>query len=62
MAYEYSQPPCSRQVGIPSQHNWQSLKAKRGAELEVHYVTPLRALGNKPGLPGTIFTKAQNKI
>jgi type I restriction enzyme M protein len=62
MADEYSQPPYNRKVGIPSEYNWQSLKAKRGAELEVHYVTLLRELGNKPGMLGTIFTKAQNKI
>jgi type I restriction enzyme M protein len=62
MADEYSQPPYNRLVGIPAEYNWQSLKAKRGAELEVHYVTLLRELGNKPGMLGTIFTKAQNKI
>lgn len=62
MADEYSQPPYSRKVGIPDEYNWQSLKAKRGADLEVHYVTLLRELGNKPGMLGTIFTKAQNKI
>jgi len=62
MADEYSQPPYNREVGIPAEYNWQRLKAKRGAELEVHYVTLLRELGNKPGMLGTIFTKAQNKI
>ncbi len=62
MADEYSQPPYNRKVGIPAEYNWQSLKAKRGAELEVHYVTLLRELGNKPGMLGQIFTKAQNKI
>jgi type I restriction enzyme M protein len=62
MADEYGQPPYSRKVGIPAQYNWPSLKAKRGAELEVHYVTLLRELGNKPGMLGQIFTKAQNKI
>ena len=62
MADEYSQSPYNRKVGIPAEYNWQSLKAKRGAELEVHYVTLLRELGNKPGMLGTIFTKAQNKI
>ena len=62
MADEYSQPPYSRQVGIPAKYNWTSLKARRGAELEVHYVTLLRELGNKPGMLGSIFTKAQNKI
>ncbi|BBJ23392.1 type I restriction-modification system subunit M [Candidatus Nitrotoga sp. AM1P] len=62
MADEYSQPPYTRKVGIPAEYNWQSLKAKRGAELEVHYVTLLRELSNKPRMLGTIFTKAQNKI
>ena len=62
MADEYSQPPYNRSVGIPAEYNWPSLKAKRGAELEVHYVTMLRELANKPGMLGQIFTKAQNKI
>lgn len=62
MADEYSQPPYSRSVGIPTEYNWPSLKAKRGAELEVHYVTMLRELANKSGMLGQIFTKAQNKI
>ena len=62
MAEEYSQPPYNRDVGIPIDYNWQSLKTKKGAALEVHYVTLLRELGNKSGMLGQIFTKAQNKI
>lgn len=62
MADEYSRPPYSRDVGIPVDYNWQSLKSKKGAELEVHYVTILRELGTKKGMLGQIFTKAQNKI
>jgi len=62
MADEYGQPPHNRKVDIPAAYNWQSLKTKRGAELEVHYVTLLLELGKKPGMLGTIFTKAQNKI
>lgn len=62
MADEYSQPPYNRKVGIPKVYDWSSLKSKRGAELEVHYVTLLRELANKPGMLGTIFTKSQNKI
>lgn len=62
MADEYSQPPHNRTVGIPAEYNWPSLKAKRGVELEVHYVTMLRELANKPDMLGQIFTKAQNKI
>jgi type I restriction enzyme M protein len=62
MAEEYSQLPYNRDVGIPAEYNWQSLKTKKGAALEVHYVTLLRELGNKAGMLGQIFTKAQNKI
>jgi type I restriction enzyme M protein len=62
MADEYSQPPYNRKVGIPKAYDWNSLKSKRGAELEVHYVTLLRELANKQGMLGTIFTKSQNKI
>jgi type I restriction enzyme M protein len=62
MADEYAKPPYNRDVGIPAKYNWQSLKSKRGAELEVHYVTLLRQLGNQKGMHGQIFTKAQNKI
>jgi type I restriction enzyme M protein len=62
MADEYSQPPYSRDVGIPKKYDWQSLKSKRGAELEVHYATLLRELGSKQGMLGSIFIKSQNKI
>src|SRR6202142_2456053 len=62
MADENLKPPYKRDVGIPAKYNWKSLKAKRGAELEVHYVTLLRELGNQKGMLGQIFTKAQNKI
>ncbi|MCP4417599.1 MAG: SAM-dependent DNA methyltransferase, partial [Chloroflexi bacterium] len=62
MAHEYSQPPYSRNVGIPAEYSWPSLKSKRGAELELHYITLLRELSNKPGMLGQIFTKSQNKI
>lgn len=62
MADEYSKPPYNRDVGIPSEYSWQALRTKRGAELEVLYVTLLRELGTKSGMLGQIFTKAQNKI
>tara|TARA_R110002124_G_scaffold91297_8_gene232550 strand:+ start:12352 stop:13218 length:867 start_codon:yes stop_codon:yes gene_type:complete len=62
MADEYSKPPYNRDVGIPEQYRWQSLKNKKGAELEVLYVELLRALGTQKGMLGQIFTKAQNKI
>lgn len=62
MADEYSQPPYSRDIGIPEEYNWRSLRRQRGAELEVHYVTLLRELGSKTGILGQIFTRSQNKI
>src|SRR5260370_1186127 len=62
MADEYSKPPYGRDIGIPKKYRWDSLKSKRGAELEVHYVTLLRELGTQKGILGQIFTKAQNKI
>ena len=62
MADEYAKPPYNRDVGIPNEYNWQSLKSKRGAELEGHYIESLLELGQKKGMLGQIFTKAQNKI
>jgi type I restriction enzyme M protein len=62
MADEYARPPYSRDVGIPPEYNWQSLKSKKGADLEGHYITLLRELATKKGMLGQIFTKAQNKI
>jgi type I restriction enzyme M protein len=62
MAEEYSLPPYSRNVGIPAEYSWPTLKNLKGAELEVHYVTVLRELAGKPGMLGQIFTKSQNKI
>jgi type I restriction enzyme M protein len=62
MAAEYARPPYNRDVGIPDRYNWQSLKARRGSELEAHYIDLLRELGTRSGMLGKIFTKAQNKI
>ncbi len=62
MADEYSKPPYNRDVGIPPDYSWSALKSKKGAELEMRYVELLRELGQKKGMLGQIFTKAQNKI
>lgn len=62
MADEFSRPPYSRQTNVPEQFNWASLTDKRGAELELHYNTLLRELGQQQGILGQIYTKAQNKI
>lgn len=62
MAYEYSKPPFNHQTIIDKKYDWESLKNKTGAELEVHYVTLLNELGKKKGMIGEIFFKSQNKI
>lgn len=62
MADEYSKPPYNRDIGIPKKYNWQALTRKKGTELEALYVELLRELGQKKGMLGQIFTKAQNKI
>ena len=62
MADEYARPPYEGNVGIPEGYGWTSLTTRRGAELEAHYVTLLRRLGEQTGMLGQIFTKAQNKI
>ena len=62
MADEYSKPPYNRDIGIPEKYNWKTLKSKKGADLELHYVDLLRNLGNMSGMLGQIFTKSQNKI
>jgi len=62
MADEYSKPPYNREIGIPEEFSWESLKSKRGSELETHYMSLLRALGKQKGMLGQIFVKSQNKI
>jgi type I restriction enzyme M protein len=47
---------------IPAQWRWAALKDREGDDLEVHYRHTLEELARRPGLLGTIFRKAQNKI
>ncbi len=62
MADEYSKPPYNRKIGIPKKYEWETLRSKRGAELETHYITLLRDLSQETGMLGKIFAKSQNKI
>lgn len=62
MADELSKPPYNRKLPVPKEYNWETLTAKKGAELELHYVHLLRELGKQKGILGQIFTKSQNKI
>ncbi len=58
MADEFSKPPYNRKLPIPKEYNWESLVAKRGAELENHYTNLLRELSQSKGILGQIFTKS----
>lgn len=62
LADEYRKPPYNREIAIPEEYGWESLKAKKGAELEVHYTKTLLELSKAKGILGQIFTKSQNKI
>ena len=62
MADEQAKPPFSRSAFVPEGLNWQSLLARDGDELEVHYRHVLTELGRRPGMLGVVFRKAQNRI
>jgi len=47
---------------IPKNVTWQKLLDKSGDALEAQYRRTLEQLGNEPGVLGTIFRKAQNRI
>ena len=61
MADEYGR-IYKKDIGIPAEYNWDSLRRLKGAQLESHYVTLLRALGRQKGMIGQIFVKSQNQI
>jgi len=62
MADEQTKPPFSKPSAIPKGFDWQSLVAKDGVDLEVHYRAVLDKLGKEKGMIGVIFRKSQNKI
>jgi len=62
MADEFAKPPYNRKTDIPKAYNLESLREKSGAKLEERYVKLLRELGQKSGMLGQIFFKAQNRI
>jgi type I restriction enzyme M protein len=51
-----------RNILIPRALDWQSLERLDGDDLDQHYRHILVELGKKPGMLGTIFRKAQNRI
>ena len=62
MADEYSKPPYKRNIGIPADCEWDTLKSKSGEELFNHYEYVLKALAGQTGTLQQIYTGAQNKI
>lgn len=62
MADERQQQQPGKATLIPRALDWQSLERLDGDDLDTHYKHILAELGRKPGLLGTIFRKAQNKI
>ncbi len=62
MADEQTKPPFSKPSTIPHALDWQSLLAKDGDALEIHYRHILEQLGKSSGMLGVIFRKSQNKI
>ena len=62
MADEQSRPPFNKVSAVPKGHDWPSLLAKDGDELETHYRHVLEQLGKQKGMLGVIFRKAQNKV
>ncbi len=62
MVDELTKPPYNNDIHIPEKFNWESLRSRRGADLEIHYNTILAELGREKGLLGDIFTKAMNRI
>ncbi len=47
-----------REVDIPADYNWASLKTKSGNDLVDHYADMLRELREQPGLLGEIFVQS----
>lgn len=62
MAHEYTQPPFERDPLVPPGLDWPSLTWREGLELDGHYRDILTDLGDEPGMLGTVFRMAQNRI
>ena len=50
-----------RQI-VPDEYSWQRLLDAQGDQLELKYTHILTGLSRQPGVIGTIFRKAQNRI
>ena len=62
MADEQTKPPYKRPSIVPDKYNWQSMLAKDGDELEIHYRHALEELGKESGMLGQVFKRAKSEI
>lgn len=62
MAHERSTRKLNPQEIVPPEYSWQTLLDAKGDALETQYRHILEELGKRPGVLGTIFRKAQNRI
>lgn len=62
MADERAKRKLAPQRILPDEYSWDRLVAAQGDALEVEYTRILTGLAKEPGVIGTIFRKAQNRI
>ncbi|HET7475347.1 MAG TPA: class I SAM-dependent DNA methyltransferase [Dermatophilaceae bacterium] len=62
MAHERATRRLGREQILPEEYSWQRLLDATGVSLEVEYTRILLGLARQPGVVGTIFRKAQNRI
>ena len=62
MAHERATRKLAPERILPEAYSWQRLLDAKGVALEVAYTTILVGLAREPGVIGTIFRKAQNRI
>jgi type I restriction enzyme M protein len=62
MAHERATRTLNPQQIVPPEYSWQTLLDAKGDALETQYRHILAELGKRPGVLGTIFRKAQNRI
>ena len=62
MAHERATRKLKPQQIVPEEYSWQKLLDAQGDQLELEYTRILNGLARQPGVIGTIFRKAQNRI
>ncbi|MEU5461645.1 N-6 DNA methylase [Streptomyces althioticus] len=62
MAHERANRALKPEQVVPEQYSWQRLLDADGAALEAEYTLILQGLGRQPGMLGTIFRKAENRV